>query len=242
MLMKQTKRKIGELKVYCSNKQHGCQAELKVSDYEGHLSTTNKEGCLYVKVACPNDCQNLVFRCGMKGHVEGECPKRSVVCPHCKLEGEHQFITGEHEGECTLHPLPCPHGCEAIVLRQDLETHRDTCPLEPVHCPFNDVGCKVKVCRKDLEKHIETNVTGHLTTLAKAHVKLQEDYFTLKGENDMLKKSTVALEQSHEGKLDILSGECEKLTAKCEELTKQIMCKKCREGYCMRHFTFNMSL
>ena len=33
ILLKQRSRKIGELKVYCPNKQHGCKEELKIAEY-----------------------------------------------------------------------------------------------------------------------------------------------------------------------------------------------------------------
>ena len=173
ILMKQTKRKIGELKVYCPNKRHGCKAEIKISEHASHLSTTNTEGCSYVELDCPNDCRTRVFRGAIETHTQKKCPKRVVCCKLCKLEGEYQAIAGEHVNKCPSYPLPCPLGCGAELIRKDLESHRSTCPLEPVLCPFSECGCKTKVCRKDLDKHIETSTLQHMTVLAESHRALQ---------------------------------------------------------------------
>ena len=173
MLLKQTCRKVGELKVYCSNKRHGCKAELKISEYESHLSTTNDKGCSYVQLDCPNDCKAKEFRGAMETHTQKKCPKRVVCCKLCKLKGEYQAIAGEHVNKCPSYPLPCPLGCGAELIRKDLESHRSTCPLEPVLCPFSGLGCKTKVCRKDLDKHIESSTLQHMTVLAESHTALQ---------------------------------------------------------------------
>ena len=150
VLMQQTSRKAKELKVYCPNRQHGCKTVLKVSECEEHLATTNAKGCLYIKLNCPNDCKAELFRGEMETHTKKECPRRSVVCSHCHLEGEYQLIMGDHQKKCPLYPLPCPRGCSCVVPRRDLEAHRNTCPLEPVPCSFSELGCKTLVCRKDL--------------------------------------------------------------------------------------------
>ena len=173
MLLKQKSRKVGELKVYCLNKQHGCKAELKISECESHLSTTNDKGCSYVQLDCPNDCKAKEFRGAMETHTQKKCPKRVVCCKLCKLKGEYQVIAGKHVNKCPSYPLPCPLGCGTELIRKDLKSHRSTCPLEPVLCPFSGLGCKTKVCRKDLEKHMETSTLQHMTVLAESHTALQ---------------------------------------------------------------------
>lgn len=95
------------------------------------------------------------------------------MCIHCKTEGEHQHIAGNHTEECPSYPLSCPLGCETELICKDLDTHRSTCPLEPVICPFKGLGCKTRVCRKDLNKHIETYTLQHIAVLAEAHTELQ---------------------------------------------------------------------
>ena len=58
MLLKRLSNKIGELKVYCANKQHGCRSILKITEYGGHL-LVNAKGCQYVKLSCENTCGNI---------------------------------------------------------------------------------------------------------------------------------------------------------------------------------------
>ena len=183
---KQMNRKVGELKVYCPNKQHGCKAELKISEYDSHLSTTNKKGCSYVELDCPNDCKAKVFRGEMDAHTREKCPKRVVSCKWCNLEGEFQAIVGDHVKSCPSFPLPCPLECGPELIRKDLEFHRSTCPLEPVPCPFRGLGCKTTVCRKDLDKHIETSTPQHMTILAESHMTLQAEHTTLQAEHTAL--------------------------------------------------------
>ena len=198
MLLRQKSRKIGELKVYCPNKQHGCKAVLKMSDYGSHLSAANEEGCVYVKVGCPNDCAAVVFRGEIDAHVQDECPKRIVCCDYCYSEGEHQYIRGEHEEECFDFPVPCPLGCEAEVLRKDLESHPDTCPLELVECTFSGLGCDVEVPRGDLDKHVQSCMPQHMKAVVKSLVTLQAKHEALQESHEELRESYETLKDSHE--------------------------------------------
>ena len=222
MHMQPTSRKIGNLKVYCPNKQHGCKVVLKISEYEQHLSTTDDRGCLYVKLKCPNDCTAEVFHGEMQGHIQKECPRRLVSCFHCNLQGEHQHITGDHEEECPSYPLLCPQGCKVTVLRKDLETHRGICPLEPVLCPFRKLGCEVEVYRKDLAKHMDTSALQHMTMLAKSHMTLSEQHAVLEAEHDELKTDHATMKEEHA----MLKEEHVKLAMKHSELEKNYTAEK----------------
>ena len=188
VLLKQKSRRIGNLKVYCPNKKHGCDSILKITECDNHLSTANAEGCLYIEVSCPNKCKIKVFRGDLKDHTEKQCCRRQVACQYCRLRGEHQVILGKHLCMCPSIALFCPLKCGATVQRKDLETHRDACPLEIVPCPYSELGCKVKVCRKDLEKHVESSALQHMTELAKSHLSLKAEHAALKAENTALKK------------------------------------------------------
>ena len=204
ILLKQKSRKIGELKVYCPNKKHGCKCVLKIRECGDHLSTINIEGCSYVKLSCPLNCKAEVFRGDIRRHTEELCPKRSISCIHCNLSGDHQFIVGDHTDQCPCYPLLCPQGCKQSLIRKDLESHVDTCPLEPVSCPFSEFGCRARIPREDLEKHVETNMLHHMTELAKSHAMLREDNITLKkrvvtlqADHEALKSDYEALKESH---------------------------------------------
>ena len=77
MLLKRLSNKIGELKVYCANKQHGCRSILKITEYGGHL-LVNAKGCQYVKLSCENTCGNISGGGGGGGGGQYETPKRRV--------------------------------------------------------------------------------------------------------------------------------------------------------------------
>ena len=185
ILLKQKSRKVGEVKVYCLNKRHGCKAELKISEYENHLrqlnplSASTAEVCQYIEVNCPYQCTAKIFLGEVKKHLLKECPRRSVACAYCNAQGEHQHILGSHVEECPSYPLTCPLQCGARLIRKDLESHHSTCPLECVLCPFSGSGCKTKIHRKDLEKHVETNTTQHVIMLAESHTALQAEHAAL---------------------------------------------------------------
>ena len=197
ILLKQKTRKVGELKVYCRNKQHGCKAELKISEYDSHLSLANNKGCSYVELDCPNDCKAKVFRGEMETHTREKCPKRVVSCEWCNLEGEYKLIVGDHVKTCPSFPLPCPLGCGPELTRKELESHRSTCPLEPVPCPFRGLGCKTKVCRKDLDKHIETSTPQHMAMLAESHTVLQAEHTALQAGYAAIQAGHAKLQVEH---------------------------------------------
>ena len=190
ILMKQKCRKIGQLKVYCSNKQHGCKAEIKICEFQSHFSLpVAKGGCWYVEACCPYRCKSKVFRGDLARHKELDCPKRWVNCVHCTCRGEYQYVVGYHTNKCLSFPLPCPLECGAIVPRKDHNAHRSTCPKEPVLCTFSSFGCKAKLCRGDLESHVKMGVVQHMTMLMKSHAALQADHKALQEEHAALKKT-----------------------------------------------------
>ena len=198
MLMKQTHRKAGEVKVYCPNKHHGCKAELKISEYQNHLSTANHKGCAYVELDCPNNCSAKVVRGKMLEHQQKLCPKRIVSCAYCKLKGEYLPIVKDHLNKCLLKPVGCPLACGVSVLRKDLQTHRNECPLELVPCSFSGLGCKTKVCRKDLKEHIDSSgMSHHMDLLAKSHMTMQAEYAMLQIEHATQNNVCTSLQEEY---------------------------------------------
>ena len=198
MLMKQSNRKVGELKVYCLNKHHGCKAELKISEYHNHLSTANHKGCAYVQLDCPNNCSAKVFRGKMLEHQQKLCPKRIVSCEHCKLKGEYLPMVKDHLNKCLLKPVGCPLACGVSVLRKDLQTHRNECPLELVPCSFSGLGCKTKVCRKDLKEHINSGgLSHHMDLLAMSHMTMQAKHAALQIEHTTLNRVCTSLQKEY---------------------------------------------
>ena len=155
-------REINSLKVYCTNKEKGCEWQGELNDINNHLG--NSDGCWFEKVKCSNECGKMIERQILnKIHVETECPRRKVNCQYCHVSGEHQFIEGQHKEKCDRLSLPCPNSCEVrSILHKDMEAHRKECPLEMVQCEYHNVGCKQRLPRKDLEEHKKQKMEEHL--------------------------------------------------------------------------------
>ena len=145
-------REIKSLRIYCTNKEKGCEWQGELNYIKNHLE--NDKGCQFEEVKCSNDCRKMIQRRYLASHVETECPHRKVNCQYCHDTGEHQFIEGQHKEECPKLPLPCPNKCEVqFIAREDMEKHRAACQLEVIDCS-NDCGEKLE--RRCLISHIET--------------------------------------------------------------------------------------
>ena len=154
-------REIRELRVYCTNKEKGCEWQGELNDIHKHLG--NSYGCQFEEVKCSNDCGNMIERQYLTSHVETKCLRRKVNCQYCHDTGEHQFIEGQHKEECPKLPLPCPNKCKfGSVLREGIKAHREVCPLEMIQCKYHDLGCKDRIVRKDQEKHDNEKMKEHL--------------------------------------------------------------------------------
>jgi len=158
---KQVERAIGNLLVFCNNKEEGCEWQGEVNDISNHLEHSN--GCQFQEVMCSNDCGKCLQRQYLTSHAEDECVRRKVDCQYCHITGEHQFIEGEHKGQCHKFPTACPNNCEVDnLLRENIGEHLKICPLELIECEYCIVGCEVKMVRKDQKKHNKDKMEDHL--------------------------------------------------------------------------------
>ena len=117
------------LRVYCFHKKSGCKWTGELGDLNNHSTS---------------------------------CPKRPWKCQYCGLESTFDVGTNKHPPKCAQYPLPCPNQCEiGTVPRCDAEKHLLVCPLQLVECEF---GCDAKVVRRDLDKHMVANAGEHFKT------------------------------------------------------------------------------
>ena len=143
---KQTERVIKSLKVFCNNRNEGCEWQGEINNIDKHLTH-----CQFQMVDCPNSCGKFFQKHHLINHVENECIRRKVSCLLCYTSGEHHFIKGQHKHYCPKFPLTCPNECGASLLREDVDEHRKICLLEEVDCPNN---CGLSSQRQSLNKHI----------------------------------------------------------------------------------------
>ena len=130
---------------------------------ESHISQ-----CIYRMIVCPNMCKGRgrkeikILQKDLQTHLD-KCQRRQFPCPHCKEEGEHQYITGSHTETCKCIKVNCSNeGCKKSVKRMNLSKHKLTCPHEKIYCKFEPLGCKTVLRRQEMEKH-ESNSEFHLT-------------------------------------------------------------------------------
>ena len=155
---------------------------------------THKLICPLESVSC-SDCLAEMQRQQLSEHRLNTCPKRIIICKHCKVFGAFDHITGQHVNECEEFPTGCPRKCQGSeqMKRKKVKSHSEVCPLEPVLCPFSEVGCKPQLVRRDLNSHIKSNLEQHMlkvmtshTQLVAEHKGLKDDYLRLRMDHSKL--------------------------------------------------------
>ena len=162
-------RRIGGLKVKCSNARRGCKWSGELKDAKGHVGSSS---CQYTDVLCKNGCGEYLQRTMIANHETNQCPKRPYICFHCWKEGTFDDIESSHYTVCTLLPVPCPTGCSTQVPRNQLLSHLGECYRRLVKCKYRQIGCPAVLEAKDMEQHLETHKDRHLELSMDAVVKL----------------------------------------------------------------------
>ena len=156
-------REIKSLKVYCDNKEAGCDWTGEVRKIEKHL-----KDCGYQKIEC-EDCKGNILMLNMKTHLSDECPMRDYKCTLCNEQDTFQSITVDHPKECPNVLLECVNtGCSQEVKRCNMPSHLKACPKQVVDCPFKGMGCSFTSKREDLVGHVEMEVTAHVELVAQS--------------------------------------------------------------------------
>jgi len=156
---KQADRAIRCLRVFCTNKEKGCQWQGEVNGIIKHL----RNGCKFKKVACPNDCGVALQRQHITTHLS-TCPYRKTECQFCHTIGTYLLIEGVHKEQCPKFPIGCPNKCEVgNIPRDDVEEHMKICPLGLIQCEYHVMGCTEKINRKDQKKHNKFKIEQHLS-------------------------------------------------------------------------------
>eukprot|EP00731_Ephydatia_muelleri_P006724 Em0003g972a len=161
-------RRLRSLRVKCSNSCAGCMWVNEWAALGDHIKT-----CAYESASC-TDCLQIVLRGSLSTHMLSVCAMRQHTCPHCKQEGTHEHITGQHLVECTDVMIRCPRsGCEVTVKRRDMESHIAKCPKVQIACPYTKVGCTFACPREHMPIHVKESIQDHLD---KAMMALQQPH------------------------------------------------------------------
>ncbi|XP_065917136.1 TNF receptor-associated factor 5-like [Dysidea avara] len=136
------------LQMFCTNKKEECKLHGEMKDSIHHL------GCQFEVVACSNDDGKCLQQQNFTNQVKDEHLNHMVDCQYCHIEGELQFIEGEHKEHLT-----CPNMCEVGVMPvKNIDEHRKTCPLEVVSYP---IECGVSLQQQYLTSHVEDKCVRH---------------------------------------------------------------------------------
>ena len=219
---KRLKRSLNDFRVYCSNKEEGCEWAGELGELDRHLnlqppSEKRFVGCLFSEVDC-SFCSHPFQRRYVQTHQSDDCPSRPYTCQHCnEYSASFEVVTTKHWPLCAFFPLSCPNSCEIVLQRRELENHVEKdCLLTPINCDFSLVGCKARLARKDMPSHVSRDLSAHMSLLqmyVAAHPgdtvilmpllvgsmqKLVIDNESLRNENSVLKKSVSAHQHSLE--------------------------------------------
>ena len=158
---KRSDREIQSLKIYCDNKEAGCDWSGQVRDIEKHL-----EHCDYQEIEC-EDCKGTILKLNVVTHLSDECSMRDYKCTLCNKQDTYQSITVDHPKVCPNVVLECTNrGCFKQLKRRSMPSHLEMCPKQVINCPFKGMGCSFASKRQDLVKHVEKEVTSHVQLVA----------------------------------------------------------------------------
>ena len=176
---KHFKRKLNELKVYCTHKNEGCKWKGDYGKLNQHLATDKINGeCQFVVLKCPLStmCGILLPRNSLLHHTKNVCVYREFSCKHCGFLSSYHVVTTQHVNKCVNYPMSCPNECsKQMYPRSQLKSHLASCPEQIVDCTFKEVGCKVKLKRHSLQQHLESNLLQHQMIMCQAFTLLQKD-------------------------------------------------------------------
>ena len=156
-------REIKSLKVYCDNKEAGCDWTGEVRRIEKHL-----ERCGYQEIECEK-CEEAILDLEMKTHISNECPMRDYKCSLCKKQDTFQSITVDHPKVCPEVVSKCPNrGCSKRLKRRNMPSHLEVCTKQIVDCPFKVMECSFTSKREKIMEHVENEISSHLELVAQS--------------------------------------------------------------------------
>ena len=199
IINKGLKRKVNELKVYCSHKETGCNWTGDLGRLELHLATNKTEGeCQFITVKCPvsTNCGAKLFRKSLEDHVTNICDYRQVKCKYCDYQSTYVAITTSHNNVCLKYPVPCPNNCSPQMHpRSLLDSHLSLCPEQEVACAFSEMGCIEKMKRRSLQEHMKANILKHQMDMCQAYKAQNETIKTLLRDKKQLEEKVTCLTQ-----------------------------------------------
>ena len=185
-------------KVYCSNKDEGCDWQGELGQLDKHLNLNPNQdkqeiGCVYTRVKCSH-CSELYQRHLIKCHQTSECLLRPFSCEMCKVfKSTYDDVVKNHAPSCKCRPVECPNTCGNTIQHQELGEHLSSvCPLSMVECEFSHAGCDVKMHRKDLPSHLSESMVTHMSLLAREN---KRQSLKIESQDSEIKRQSLQIER-----------------------------------------------
>ncbi|KAK6183115.1 hypothetical protein SNE40_010654 [Patella caerulea] len=155
-------REILNLKVYCTNKEHGCNHVDTLRKIQAHLSQ-----CQYQVAKCPNaGCTEKILKENYDKHIKS-CPYKRIKCPRCNQDFPKIKEKEHDENECLEVEIYCPYKCDAPKMkRRNLPQHLETCAKRPDECAYKFFGCNKMGSELELKEHMINDVNKHVELMA----------------------------------------------------------------------------
>lgn len=215
-------------KVYCSNKEIGCEWKGELGKLDIHLNQNFQsddaqfEGCEFAEIEC-SYCSDIIVRNRLLHHENELCDKRPFSCKYCSsYESTYEEVIHNHWPVCGHHPVQCPNECGAFPLRLKLENHvAKDCPLTLVKCEFHYAGCMVKLPRRNMPDHLKESgsLVTHLSLLAVSHKQQQEEMRLL---SKRYQEEIKVLKKRHQDEIKTLTEHVGKLTIKTNQICSHV--------------------
>jgi hypothetical protein len=147
----------GKQKVYCKNKQTGCDWIEMYSDLGKHLQVE----CKHQPVACKYDgCEVKLIKNNIEMHMTN-CEFKKENCAHCE-EMFRSLDLSEHIKICPRMKIECPLLCGEKFERKLIEDHTSkNCANAKIECPYKLLGCNYSAIRKEVNNHLQLGLDNH---------------------------------------------------------------------------------
>ena len=184
-------------KIYCSEKEKGCEWRGELGKLDNHLNLNPQdydkepEGCEFAEIEC-SYCSDFIVRNKLLHHKKELCDKRPFSCEYCnEYESSFKGVIHNHWPVCGYYPVQCPNDCGAFPQRKDVDSHvQNECPLMVVECNFHYAGCDVRLPRRNMPDHLKDGLVAHVSLLTESHKRQQEEIKALAKEVEQLRLHT----------------------------------------------------
>jgi len=147
-------------------------------DWKGRLCELESHinvDCKKQKIICPHrGCEKIIFREEKEPHIL-LCDYRTLACEFCEIS--ISFIDlKNHFDVCPKFVMDCLQKCGKQVERKDLTHHiEEDCMNTIIDCPFNGIGCDFTCSKKELSKHFKYSSAEHMLFMYSLIIKTQKN-------------------------------------------------------------------